>query len=47
MRKYKRFHCSYLGGRIITIEKCERCKMSLKCDIYAIMLDDSEEDEVC
>lgn len=41
---YRRFPCTYNSGRLITFENCERCRKSQSCDIYAIMLDDNEED---
>lgn len=35
-----KFHCTYTNGRIVSIETCEKCRMSLTCDIYATMLDE-------
>lgn len=37
---YIKFHCTYTNGRIVSIETCEKCRMSLTCDIYATMLDE-------
>lgn len=37
---YIKFHCTYKNGRVITTQVCEKCKMSLTCDLYATMLDE-------
>lgn len=42
---YRKFSCKYRNGRLITLEICERCRKSHKCDVYATVLDDDEGDD--
>ena len=41
--KDKEFTCTYKNGKLITLEKCQECKKSVNCDIYAMILDDADD----
>ena len=36
------FPCTYKNGKSTTLEQCEKCKRSENCDIYEVVLDDSD-----
>lgn len=37
--------CIYKGHKLVTIRNCEMCKKCNTCDIYAMMLDDEDDEE--
>ena len=42
--KDKEFTCTYKNGKLITLEECQECKKSNNCDIYALLLDDTDDE---
>ena len=42
--KDKEFTCTYKNGKLITLEECQECKKSNNCDIYALVLDDTDDE---